>query len=114
MARILVVDDEPLISLLVSEWLEELNHTVIGPAASEEAALLLLATERPDAAILDVSIRQKDSTAVAAALRDRGIPYALATGHTDEKRLKAFAAAITLSKPFDFGQMKKAVASILS
>jgi len=41
MARILVVDDEPLISAMTEDWLSELGHIVVGPAHSLAAALKL-------------------------------------------------------------------------
>jgi DNA-binding response OmpR family regulator len=53
-SRILVVDDEPLIALMVEEWLVELGHQVVGPAFDNKRGLSLV-DDSLDAAILDVS-----------------------------------------------------------
>ena len=83
MARILVIDDEPLIAMAVSEWLADLGHVVVGPAA-DLASALALAEEPIDAAILDVSLGKDDSAPVARRLIDKKIPFAVASGHEVE------------------------------
>ena len=80
MARILVVDDEPLISAMTEEWLSELGHVVVGPAHNLAAALELAEMDM-DAAIVDVSLGKDNSYPLAEALSARGVPFALATGY---------------------------------
>ena len=80
MARILVVDDEPLISAMTEEWLSELGHVVVGPAHNLAAALKLVEMDM-DAAIVDVSLGKDNSYPLAEALSARGVPFALATGY---------------------------------
>ena len=112
MARILVVEDEPLIGLLVADWLSELSHTVIGPAPDEAAALSLIAAEKPDAAILDISLSGHDSTQVGAALHARGIPFALATGHAGAQA-DAYQTKLKLEKPFAFEDIRRILSLLL-
>ena len=71
MARILIVDDEPLIAEIAEEWLAELGHAVVGPAYDLKTALSL-ADGDLDAAILDVSLGRNDSYPVADRLKARG------------------------------------------
>ena len=78
--RILVLDDEPLISMLVEDWLTELGCEVVGPARSVEEGLDIAGSAELDAAILDVNLGGKNSFLVADALKQRGIPFAFATG----------------------------------
>ena len=67
MAKILVVDDEPLISAMTEEWLSELGHVVVGPAHNLATAMELAGTEI-DAAIVDVSLGRDKSYPLADAL----------------------------------------------
>ena len=55
--RVLIVEDEPMISLLLEDWLNELGHEVVGPARDSRSALALIGSASPDAAIVDVSLR---------------------------------------------------------
>ena len=48
--RILIVDDEPMISMLLEDWVEELGHEVVGPARDVASALALIGPASPDAA----------------------------------------------------------------
>ena len=83
MARILIVDDEPLIAAMLEEWLSELGHVAVGPAHNLAQALELAGSD-VDAAIVDVSLGDDNSYPLAEALMARGLPFALATGHGPE------------------------------
>jgi CheY-like chemotaxis protein len=110
MARILVVDDEPLIAMLLEDWLVELGHEPVGPVNSVTDALELIEqTDRPDGAILDVALGAESSYPVADALASLGIPVLFATGHSGESLPARFKGAPTLTKPFDFETVKRAV-----
>ena len=109
MARVLVVDDEALIAMMLSDLLKEYGHETVGPAHSEGQALDLVASSDIDAAILDVTLGDHDCFAVAQALGERGIPYAFATGHVTHEMPDAFRDARTVSKPFDFEVVRRIV-----
>jgi CheY-like chemotaxis protein len=110
MARILVVDDEPLIAMLLEDWLVELGYKPLGPVSSVTDALALIEqADRPDGAILDVALGTESSYPVADALTSRGIPVVFATGHSGESLPARFTGAPTLAKPFDFETLKRAV-----
>jgi len=113
MPRILVVEDEPLIAMLVVDWLAELAYEAAGPAQTVADALALIGGERLDGAILDVSLEGHDSFAVADALRARGIPFAFATGHGAGRVAERFQDLPTLTKPYDFERVREAVATML-
>jgi DNA-binding response OmpR family regulator len=114
MSKILVLDDEPLISMLLEEWLAELGYKTIGPVQSVRGALDLIATETPAAAILDVSLQNEDCYAVAAALRDRGVRFAFATGHGSNGIAPNFRGAPLLAKPFDLAAVREIVSELMS
>lgn len=113
MPRILVLDDEPLISMVVGEWLTDLGCETMGPAHSVRSAMALLDEGSPDGAILDVALNGEDCSAVAERLRELGVPFALATGHGAGSVGARFMGASILSKPFDFEGVSAVVAKLL-
>jgi CheY-like chemotaxis protein len=114
MPRILVCDDEPLISMLLQDWLGELACETVGPASSVQDALALIATAPPDAAILDLSLGGEKSYSVAADLRARGIPFAFATGHAEQGLDWGFRDELVVFKPFDYEAIRVLVGKLLS
>jgi DNA-binding response OmpR family regulator len=106
MRRILVVDDEPLIAMMVEDWLGELGYETIGPAHSVASALGLINDRELDRAILDVSLGGENSYSVAEVLTTRQIPFAFATGHGASNVDARYRNALMLAKPFDFDAVK--------
>jgi CheY-like chemotaxis protein len=104
MARILIVDDEPLITAMMEEWLSELGHAVVGPAHSLARALEL-AESSLDAAIVDASLGKDNSYPLLEALTARGLPFALATGHGEDGIEPKYRGRPTLRKPFEFAAL---------
>ena len=92
---ILVVEDEPLLGMLLEDVLSDAGATVLGPAATVEQALALIGASEIHAAILDVNLRGVRSDAVASELAERGVPYVFATAygetHPHEDRAELFA-----------------------
>ncbi len=98
--RILVVEDEMLIAVLIEQILEELGCVVVGPVARLDAALRLASQEALDAAILDVAIRGGHVQPVAEQLLARGIPFVLASGYGDWSLPENLRDQPRLTKPF--------------
>lgn len=98
--RVLVVEDEPLVSIEIAGVLGQGGFHVIGPVASTEAALLCVYKDSPDAALIDANLAGRPVDEVAAALTRKSIPFAFVTGYGRESLPLAFAAAPVLSKPF--------------
>ena len=113
MPSILVLDDEPLISMLLEDWLAELGCETIGPVQSAQSALDMIARTAPDAAILDVTLQNENSYSVADMLRGRGVRFAFATGHGASTVAPRFKDAPVLAKPFDLSAVKGIVAKLL-
>jgi CheY-like chemotaxis protein len=103
---ILVVEDEFLLAMELEALLEQRGCRVLGPVATIDKALAVLAQHRPAAAVLDVNLKGKRAIAVAAALRDRGVPFVLVTGYSEaqlnEPELKGRPR---LEKPLDRRQL---------
>ena len=113
MARILIVDDEPLITVMMEDWLSELGHVVVGPAYNLAQALELAAADI-DAAILDVSLGKDNSYPLADALIARRLPFALATGHGREGLAPKYQDKPTLTKPFEFAAFRGAIDQLIA
>jgi DNA-binding response OmpR family regulator len=103
--RILVVEDEALISMLLEDGLNDAGAEVIGPAASVEEALGLIEGAHLDgglsAAVLDINLIGQTVIPVADRLAALGVPFLFTTGYTGEGRRGLHEAAPTLVKPFD-------------
>jgi DNA-binding NtrC family response regulator len=99
--RILVVEDEALVAMLVEDALMDAGFGIIGPAATVEEAMRLLDQERPDAVVLDLNLAGETSTPVADAAAARGIPYVIATGYGAAGLPPGHQKAMVLAKPYD-------------
>jgi CheY-like chemotaxis protein len=113
MPRILVVEDELLISALIEDWLSELGCEVVGPAHSVPDALDLAANEKIDGAILDFNLAGEDAQAVASLLNSQSIPFVFATGDNAVDPDSGLNELLVLKKPFNFEEMKLVVAKLL-
>ncbi|HMK41666.1 MAG TPA: response regulator [Methyloceanibacter sp.] len=114
MPRILVVDDEPLISMLVEDWLADLGCEVVGPARSVEDGLRFAGVGSLDGAILDVNLAGQNCFSVASVLQKRGIPFAFATGDGGVSVDSGFEDPILLAKPFNFDGVKAVLDKLLA
>ncbi len=112
MANVLLVEDEPLISAITEEWLNELGHVVVGPA-SDLASALRLAETPIDGAIVDISLGRQSGYPLADVLTARGVPFLFATGYGQEGIEPAWRGRPTLSKPFEFETFRRAVEVML-
>jgi CheY-like chemotaxis protein len=99
--KILVVEDEALVAMLVEDALLDAGFAVIGLAATVEEALALLQREAPDAVVLDLNLAGETSTPVADWLAARGIPYVIATGYGATGLPAGHQDAMVLAKPYD-------------
>lgn len=113
MPRILIVDDEPMIALLMEDWLGELGHDVAGPARDVASALALIGSAPLDAAIVDVTLGKETGYPIAERLAERKIPFVFATGRAEGSLQPPFADAPMLTKPFDFAAVQAAIAKML-
>jgi CheY-like chemotaxis protein len=112
--RILVIEDEMLIALMLQSMLEALGYQVAGRARAVADALAIIATNTQgiDAATLDVNLGGEYSNAVADALKAHGIPFVITTGYDDLKILAEFHGRPVVQKPFVPGQLEQALQSL--
>ena len=108
--RILVVEDEMMIAMLVEDMLSELGCSVVGPAHALDTALNLAQNEEGlDAALLDVNLGGQPVFAVADALREKGVPAIFSTGYGDAGLRDIDRGSPVLQKPFRAGDLARAL-----
>ncbi|OJU20628.1 MAG: response regulator [Sphingomonas sp. 66-10] len=78
---VLIVEDEYLIAVELQRIVEDDGWRAIGPAPTVEAALSLLEIERPSVALLDVHLGSELVTPVALALKEKKVPFAVASAY---------------------------------
>jgi DNA-binding response OmpR family regulator len=106
--NILIVEDEPLIAMMLEDFLDVLDRTVAGTADSVATALPLIA--RADAAILDVNLRGGEkSEPIADALAAQGVPFVWATGGGEDSVAERYRDRPRLQKPFTMEGVQKAL-----
>jgi DNA-binding response OmpR family regulator len=111
--RVLVVEDEPLVSLLMEETLKDLGYTVVGPTISVEVSLTILKTEPVDVALIDVALGREFSLPITDALADKGIPFAFVTGYGPEAVGGTRHAGVpVLLKPFSFASLSALIVQL--
>jgi CheY-like chemotaxis protein len=98
--RILVVEDEFLIALDISDALEQGGLVVIGPLASVRDALAALERERVDGALLDANLGGEPVGRLADALFARRVPFAFVSGYGREQLPPQHQRVPLVGKPF--------------
>lgn len=111
--RVLLVEDEPLIAMMLEDFLDALDRQVAGTADSVAAALPLVEAGNVDAAILDVNLRGGEkSFAIADALAAKDIPFVFATGGGGDEIAPEHRDRPRLAKPFTMDGVEKALAGL--
>jgi CheY-like chemotaxis protein len=110
--RVLAVEDESLVAMMIEDFLEALGCAVAGTAARLEEALSMAAELDLDAAVLDVNLDGRPSYPVAETLRRRSVPFLFATGYGAAGVPEPLRDAPVLAKPFHKRQLAAALAGL--
>ncbi len=106
---ILVVEDEPLIAMMLEDFLETLGHRVHASCDSVEGAIGEADKGGFDMAILDVNLGGRTAWPVARKLREKRIPFVIATGGHVEPPPAQHADAPVLNKPYTIEAIEPAL-----
>ena len=109
--RVLVVEDEMMIAIMLEDMLLDLGHQVVGVAQSLPAALAMTEAKAGqfDMAILDINLAGERSFPVALRLAERGVPFMFATGYGALGLEEPFRDTFTLKKPFQQEDLARAI-----
>ena len=112
--RVLIVEDNRLIALLLAETVKNLGHCVCAIAATEAEAVALALMHQPDLMIVDAGLSDGNGVAaVDAILSTRFVAHLFVTG--DARRVRALHPdAIILEKPFFLPELETAIEQALA
>jgi len=103
-ARVLIIEDEPIIALDIQDLVERCGHSVVGIAATESEAVQIARAERPSLVLADINLGAggDGATAVARILRDVTAPVIFVTAFPERLLTgEAVEPAFVITKPFD-------------
>jgi DNA-binding response OmpR family regulator len=109
---VLIVEDEPLIALDLHAALNAAGAGLIAATDAEEA-LRLIRRNDVSAAVLDISLGERDCTAVCQALLHHRVPFLFHTGHANARMLQAWPEVPVLIKPVSHRDVVAAVADLV-
>lgn len=108
--RVLVVEDESLVAMLLETILEDMGCTPVGPASDIDEGEALARDEAAlDAALLDVNVAGRQVFPVAAALKARGVPFVFSTGYGEGGLPDEWRGNPTIQKPFTEAAIRDAL-----
>jgi DNA-binding response OmpR family regulator len=111
--RVLVVEDEYLVAILIEEILESAGCIVMGPIPRLREALDAVDHENYDAAVLDVNLAGERINPVADALSERNVPFLFVTGYGANSLPSEYAARPHICKPFRMAELVSALSSVV-
>jgi CheY-like chemotaxis protein len=108
--RVLIVEDEMLVAMLIEDILTEHGFTVAATANSMDQALTFLNRDRCDIAVLDLNLDGTRTFALADEMLNRAIPFVFSTGYGTDGIDAGYAHIRVVQKPF---QDEALVAAVL-
>ena len=112
--KVLVVEDEMIIAMLIEDMLDEFGCKLVGPATNVPRALELIGKESIDVAVLDLNLDGKDTYAIAGALQRKNVPFIFATGYGSAGLRQEYGNRPVLQKPFPASDLETALTEALS
>jgi CheY-like chemotaxis protein len=112
--RVLVVEDEMLILMMIEDMLADLGCESVTAAATIDKALALIEEHVFDTAMLDMNLNGDDSLKVADALAARGVPFVYCTGNNGHGMRDDPADTPVLRKPFSLEELTAILTRLLS
>jgi len=112
--RILVVEDELMIRMLLDGMLGDLGHVVAAEAGGIDEALALAKDTDFDIAILDVNLNGQPINPVVEILIERGLPFVFATGYGQRGVPEPYRGHPSLQKPFQADALARALDAAVS
>ncbi|KDP94102.1 response regulator [Brevundimonas sp. EAKA] len=112
--RILVVEDESLVAMLLETILEDMECIPVGPASNiDDGEAMARDTVDLDAALLDVNVAGRQVFPVAEALKARGVPFVFSTGYGEGGLPEEWRGATTIQKPFTEAAVRDALMKVM-
>jgi CheY-like chemotaxis protein len=110
--RVLIVEDELMIRMLLEGMLTDLGHSVAAEAGGLDEAIALAKQAEFDLAVLDVNLNGAPVTPVVEILVERGVPFIFASGYGQRGLPEAYRTAPILQKPFQADALEDAIKAV--
>lgn len=108
--RVLIIEDESLVAMLLETVLEDLGCMPVGPASSVDEGLRIIEDGAAiDAALLDVNVAGRHVFPAAEALRARDVPFVFSTGYGEGGLPDEWRGHLTIQKPFTEAAVRDAL-----
>tara|TARA_R110000764_G_scaffold69756_3_gene144236 strand:+ start:509 stop:886 length:378 start_codon:yes stop_codon:yes gene_type:complete len=108
--RVLIVEDESLVAMLLETILEDMGCLPVGPASTVDEGLALASEQAQlDAALLDVNVAGRQIFPVAEILKSRGVPFVFSTGYGESGLPDEWRGQPTIQKPFTEAAIRDAL-----
>lgn len=111
--RVLVVEDEMLILLMIEDILADFGCEAVSAASSVPKAMELIEGQTFDLALLDMNLDGVETYVLADALAAKAVPFAFATGYSNRDKRAGYEDRPMLKKPFNIEEMAKVLADLL-
>lgn len=111
--RVMIVEDEMLVALMIEDLLADLGCETVGPFGSVAQALSAAGTEPIDLAVLDVNLGGEMVYPVAERLGERDIPFLFVSGYGDDAISEGYVGWKVCAKPFRAKELARMMASLL-
>ena len=112
--KVLVVEDEMMIAMLIEDMLDEFGCKLVGPATNVPRALELIGKESIEVAVLDLNLDGQDTYAIADALQRKNVPFIFATGYGSTGLRQEYGNRPVLQKPFQARDLETALTEALN
>ena len=113
--RLLLVEDEAMVAMMLEDMLSDLGCVVVGVAGSVSSGLALADDDdvQLDGAVLDVNLGGETVYPVAAALKARGVPFVFSTGYARSGVAADYEGVPVLAKPYELSTLASGLAGVL-
>jgi CheY-like chemotaxis protein len=112
--RVLVIEDESMVMMLLQDMLEDIGCVVVDSASRLEEALAKASSMTFDVAILDVNLNGERTFPIAEALAERGVRFVFATGYGVANLPPDFSGRPVLQKPFQQQELERVLRAALA
>jgi CheY-like chemotaxis protein len=111
--KILLVEDEGFVALMIEDMLQELGCEIVASVARLKEACDIASTAELDLAVLDINLGGERSFPIANILQERGVPFMFSTGYGKNGLPPELSGSPVLSKPFAAKELEETLSSAL-
>lgn len=109
--RVLLVEDESLVAMMIEDMLLDLGCEVVQTAGTIPDAMRAIEQQRIELALLDINVAGKQVFPVAEALSEKALPFIFSSGYGQGGVPERFGRAPVVAKPFQINELDAAIRS---